>query len=221
MAKKKEERVWKGNPRLEQWLVPVTDIIPNPENARKHTAKDIDATAASLADHGQQEPVIVRPDNKMLMAGEGRWLAAQKLGWTHISALASDINDEGERKLFEIRDNRTAELSSWQLEILSNQLQFLTEHYDIPATGLWEEFELEPLLNFKADEKSSGGGGGGGGSSGDGVTPTEFGPPLFLTLDQRRTVDRAIEALRNREDDQEISEGRAIELVCGDFLAGA
>lgn len=43
--------------------------------------------------------------------------------------------------------------------------------------------------------------------------------PVILVEEHRVTVDRAIAAIRSSEG-AEVSEGRAIELVCADFLAG-
>ena len=42
--------------------------------------------------------------------------------------------------------------------------------------------------------------------------------PVVLVEEHRVTVDRAIAVVRNSEG--EVSEGRAVELVCADFLAG-
>ena len=43
--------------------------------------------------------------------------------------------------------------------------------------------------------------------------------PVILVEEHRVTVDRAIAVVRKSEGDN-VSEGRAIELVCADFLAG-
>ena len=213
------EQVWKGNRLMSDMLVPVDDVKANPGNTRRHAEKDISATAASMLEHGQQWPILVQPDDLVIMAGEGRWLAAKKLGWTHVAVLASDIKDDGERALFSIRDNRTAELSEWDVPELSQRLQALNERFDLPDTGLWEGYELEPLLEMRSDlleqdgapDKSSGG---------EGDSRPDMGAPLILTMEQRGVVDRAVKAVRENEGYDDISEGRAIELVCGDFLAG-
>jgi len=42
--------------------------------------------------------------------------------------------------------------------------------------------------------------------------------PVVLVEEHRVTVDRAIAVVRDSEGD--VSEGRALELVCADFLAG-
>lgn len=45
--------------------------------------------------------------------------------------------------------------------------------------------------------------------------------PLRLTPDQRLVVGRAITTVRTASGDPKMDEGRAIELVCADYLAGA
>ncbi len=47
-----------------------------------------------------------------------------------------------------------------------------------------------------------------------------MGRPVRLTKDQRSIVDRAMHMLRVAEEDHTISEGRCLELICGDFIAG-
>lgn len=216
-AKTGPEQIWNGNPKLVPLLVHVDDVKPNPDNVRMHSKKDVGATATSMGEHGQQWPILVQPEDLMIMAGEGRWLAAKKLGWTHVAALGSDIKDGKERALFSIRDNRTAELSEWDIPELSQQLQGLNERFDLPATGLWEEYELKPLLEMDLTPPEPGDGSGRSGKGDDGPN---MGKPLALTVEQREVVDRAVERVREHEGYDDVSEGRAVELVCGDFLAG-
>lgn len=47
---------------------------------------------------------------------------------------------------------------------------------------------------------------------------SELAKPVVLVEEHRVTVDRAIAVVRNSEGG--VSEGRAIELVCADFLSG-
>ncbi len=216
------KRVWKGNPLLKKFLVPIADVKPNPNNARRHVKKDIGATARSLDDHGQQVPLVVA-DDMMLIAGEGRWLAAQQLGWTHLAVVASDIKDDGERRLYAIRDNRTAELSSWDLEQLSQQLQALSDSVDLQALGLWESYELDPLLNAEWKPPEDSEPPGDPGDTSVGGSP-EMASPIKLTVEQREVFARAmtklIEQLEEDEGERpDLTEGRALELICADWMS--
>ena len=55
------------------------DLVPNPNNARTHDKKQIAQIAASIQKFGFTNPILT-DDNNMIIAGHGRWMAAQELG---------------------------------------------------------------------------------------------------------------------------------------------
>jgi ParB family chromosome partitioning protein len=77
--------------------LPVELIRRNPRQPRTHFGPDsIETLAASLADAGVVQPLIVRPlrDGRYeLIAGERRWRAARKAGLQTVPAI---VRDEGE-----------------------------------------------------------------------------------------------------------------------------
>lgn len=217
------DRRWKGNPKLESYLVPIGDIKRNEHNARKHGPKSIQAVAKSLDDHGQQELLTVS-DDMSLLAGEGRLLAAMSLGWTHLAAVPSDLRSRSEQMLYSLRSNRTAELSSWDLDELAKQLQELNTILDLPATGMWETYELDPLLSVdwtppKSHEPGDPNDTSVGGSA-------DMASPIKVTVEQRSVFGRAMAILLDKieadegERPEDMSEGRALELILADWLAG-
>jgi ParB family chromosome partitioning protein len=77
-------------------LVALTDIHPSPHNPR-HAFGNIAELAASLAEHGLLQPVVVRqvgPHSYELIAGHRRLEAARTLGWTEIAAQVRDETTE-------------------------------------------------------------------------------------------------------------------------------
>ena len=61
-----------------------------------------------------------------------------------------------------------------------------------------------------------------GDSEADGeAATTKPGLPLGLTAEQREIVNQAIYKVREMAEDGTLSEGRCIELICADYLAGA
>lgn len=78
----------------------VSDIEPHPEQPRRHFDEDaLDELAASIAQRGVIQPVIVRPLSSgryQLVAGERRWRAAQKAQLHEIPAI---IRELGEREV--------------------------------------------------------------------------------------------------------------------------
>lgn len=80
--------------------LPLSDIEPHPEQPRRHFDEDaLDELAASIAQRGVIQPVIVRPLGQgryQLVAGERRWRAAQKAQLHEIPAI---IRELGEREV--------------------------------------------------------------------------------------------------------------------------
>jgi ParB family transcriptional regulator, chromosome partitioning protein len=77
--------------------LPVELVAPNPSQPRKRFDQDaLQALAASLAERGVVQPVLVRPvagGTYELVAGERRWRAAQLAGLERIPALVRDDDD--------------------------------------------------------------------------------------------------------------------------------
>lgn len=76
--------------------IKITDIIPNPNQARKKfDAAALDALAASIKAHGIVQPLVVQliPDKKdkyEIVAGERRWRAAQQCGLKVVPVIVKD-----------------------------------------------------------------------------------------------------------------------------------
>lgn len=89
-----------GEPELRE--LPVEVIRPNPKQPRTRFDPDsISRLAASMADAGVVQPLIVRPlgDGRYeLVAGERRWRAAQEAG---LAAVPAVVRDAGEAERLE------------------------------------------------------------------------------------------------------------------------
>src|SRR5215475_4473438 len=73
--------------------LPLSAVRPNPAQPRHHFDPDALAElAASIAQHGILQPVIVKRDGDgyLIMAGERRYRAAQLVGLTIIPAVVRD-----------------------------------------------------------------------------------------------------------------------------------
>jgi len=131
---------------------PISYLRPDPNNARKHDAKNIDAIAKSLARFGQRKPIVIIGDGT-IVAGNGTVEAAKQLGWTEIVCARAPWKWTAEEvKAYALADNRTAELAEWDSTLLAEQLLELdAEGWDVSELG----FEaLEPPINPDGEDES-------------------------------------------------------------------
>lgn len=97
-------------------LVAIDSLQPDPRNARLHDERNLQAVMASLRRFGQQKPIVVHA-NGVVIAGNATMEAARRLGWTHVWAVHSSL-DGAEATAYGVADNRTAELATWDGQVL-------------------------------------------------------------------------------------------------------
>lgn len=97
-------------------VVLVTDIIVNRDERQRRELRGIDELAESIQRVGLINPPVVDQDN-LLVAGERRLTAVQKLGWTHIPVQDAENLSEYERQAIELEENIKRENLPWQDEI--------------------------------------------------------------------------------------------------------
>jgi hypothetical protein len=124
-------------------IIPLDDLIPDENNARSHSKKNIDAIAKSLQTFGQRKPVVITQKN-IVVAGNGTLEAAKQIGWKGLSVVrVPDDWDSDTIKAYALADNRTAELASWNSEILLDQLRELKmEDWNVGELG-FKDFDLK------------------------------------------------------------------------------
>lgn len=77
--------------------LPMASVKPNPYQPRTRMDEGpLDELVASIQASGLLQPVLVRPRDGgyELIAGERRWRAAGRLGWTRIPAVVKDVDDQ-------------------------------------------------------------------------------------------------------------------------------
>lgn len=105
-------------------LLSISDLIPDPKNARHHPAENLGAICTSLQAFGQQKPIIVDGENKVV-AGNGTLSAAISLGFEKIWAIKTALTGHA-ALAYAIADNRTGELSEWDYQALALTLAQMT-----------------------------------------------------------------------------------------------
>src|SRR3990172_8661724 len=133
-----------ANLQVVKW--PVEKLIPYTRNARTHSDEQIIQIAASIAEFGWTNPVLVSADG-IVIAGHARLLAARKLGMTEVPVIVLDHLTETQRRALVIADNQLAiRGAAWDEEMLRVELAALEEDgFNIDLVGFTDE-ELDGLL---------------------------------------------------------------------------
>lgn len=96
--------------------IPLSQIRPNPLQPRKEfKPEELADLEASLRVSGLLQPVTVRPAPRgggyELIAGERRFRAAQRIGWTEIPAIVKDVDDRMLLSLAMVENLQRADLN--------------------------------------------------------------------------------------------------------------
>lgn len=121
--------------------VDIKSIKPYHRNARHNDGEATEKVAASIKAFGFQQPILV-DDNNIIITGHTRLKAALSLGMDKVPiAHAVNLTDE-QIKAYRLADNRVAEYSNWDKELLNIELaEFETIDmsqfgFDLSVTGL-------------------------------------------------------------------------------------
>ena len=121
-------------------MIPIGKLTPYANNARKHTQKDVDQIKASILADGFNDPIGVWGEKNVIVEGHGRWLACKELGYEKVPCIRLDHLTDEQRKEYAIRHNRSAEFSTWDFQILAEEIAQL-EMEGVDLSGL--EFRLD------------------------------------------------------------------------------
>jgi len=112
-------------------------LVLDRRNPKKHSPQQIKQIARSIEIFGFAVPILVDRNNKVV-AGHGRYFAAQLLGLTEVPVIRLEHLTEAQAKAFRIADNRLAEICSWHDQLLAASLKELSEldlDFSLETTG--------------------------------------------------------------------------------------
>jgi len=125
--------------------VEVSALIPYAKNSRTHDDAQVAQIAASIKEFGWTNPILVDND-KGVIAGHGRLLAARKLGMDKVPTIELKDMTEAQKKAYVIADNKLALNAGWDTNFLSLELQELkNQDFDLTLLG-FDNKELDALL---------------------------------------------------------------------------
>lgn len=115
--------------------VEVQKLVPYANNAKIHGKKQLEKLKDSISEFGFLTPCLIDQDYNII-AGHGRVLAAKELKIKKIPCVFVEGLSEQQRRAYILADNRLGELGEWDMELVAQELNALTdEGFNIDLTG--------------------------------------------------------------------------------------
>lgn len=122
----------------------INQIKPYKNNPKLHSKHQIKQIADSIKEFGFVNPVLL-DENGEIIAGHGRFMAAQLLNMTTIPTITLSHLSDSQKRLYRIADNKLTELGKWDITALEIEIKELESlNLDLELTG----FETEEIDNL-------------------------------------------------------------------------
>ncbi|MFC1875047.1 site-specific DNA-methyltransferase [Chloroflexota bacterium] len=138
--------------QIELQQISIDELHPDPANPRRISDQELEALTRSIREFGLVDPIIARREDKTVIGGHQRLLAARRLGHKTVPVIFADLSLE-QARLFNIALNKIS--GSFDQELLARLLEDLgkTPDVDLTLSGFGED-ELKKLLkSLDAREK--------------------------------------------------------------------
>lgn len=202
--------------------IPIDSVIPDPDNAKTHSKKDIENKKAALRRYGFTRPLIINSESNVIVAGNGFWTAAKELGYTEVPALLIPLSASRAKSLG-MSDNLLGDQSAYNLEIFNQNIKEIDEwesDMDWAALG-FSSGEIQLLLASMNTSITDSGVPQEGGQDSPQDFDEDSAParPIKLTKAQREIIELGVKSLRESENNPKMSEGQCAELIFANYLS--
>ena len=133
--------------------IDIKELTPYEKNPRKND-EAVQYVAESIKQFGFKVPIVIDKNN-VIIAGHTRYKAAKKLKLKTVPCLiADDLTDE-QIKAFRLADNKVAEFSEWDFDLLELELKELENFdldFDLTDFGFEDIFDGTEITAEEAEE---------------------------------------------------------------------
>lgn len=120
-------------------------ITPYARNSRTHSDEQIAQVAASIKEFGWTNPILI-DENNVIIAGHGRLMAAQRLGFELVPTIKLENLTEAQKRAYVIADNKLALNAGWDADMLAVEIEeLLDQGFDLDLTG-FDSDEIDKIL---------------------------------------------------------------------------
>src|SRR3990172_11974046 len=86
------EQAMKAVQQIQIEQVPIGELRPDPANPRRISDQELEALTRSIREFGLVDPVIARREDKTVIGGHQRLLAARRLGYKTVPVIFTDLS---------------------------------------------------------------------------------------------------------------------------------
>lgn len=104
-------------------MVPIEQVVPNPRNPNQHPKKQLELLAKIISGQGWRAPITVSRRSGFVVRGHGRLAAAQIIGCQEVPVDWQDYESEAAEYADLIANNRLAELSEIDTDIMAELIK--------------------------------------------------------------------------------------------------
>ncbi|OKP15441.1 ParB/Srx family N-terminal domain-containing protein [Serratia fonticola] len=109
------------------------------KNARTHSTEQVEKIIGSIKKYGWTNPILL-DESGQVIAGHGRLLAAEKIGFDPVPTITLLCLTDAEKKAYRLADNKLPLDAGWDNDLLTMELgDLLAEGFDLTLTGFSAE----------------------------------------------------------------------------------
>lgn len=132
-------------------MLPVPEVRPYEKNPRKN-AEAVKYVRASIEKFGFKQPIVI-DSNRVIISGHTRLEAAKSLGMAEVPCIVADDLTEAQAKALRLADNKVAEFSEWEMNLLGGELGELADISDIDMGDFG--FDLSEFDNIGLNDEET------------------------------------------------------------------
>ena len=119
-------------------MLPLDELKPYDNNAKRHTREQLAAVQASIREFGFRSPIITWHNEDgaaEIVAGHARAAAAKSLGLERVPVIFCDDLSDAQRRALTLVDNQTTMMTGWDSDMLAYELDVLAQDFDMGELG--------------------------------------------------------------------------------------
>ena len=134
--------------RLKVEYLNIDELKPYKNNAKIHTAEQIEQIKNSIQKFGMNDPIAIGKDN-IIVEGHGRLIACKELNITEVPIIRLDHLTDDERKAYTLAHNKLTMNTDFDIDILNDELDNIL-NIDMSDLG----FDLDIDKEIERDDLS-------------------------------------------------------------------